>query len=145
MALETNMNLQRRYCLEVSSRCFHYHFHRFLTAGSCNTILLQNSCMPKHATPDRREQINQTATLPSKVCRPQRPGHFRPANGRRSSSLIAAEGRLARRNVCDSATEIYKYMVIQILTIWVQNLISQVCHTEDIIIIIIIYCLSWWT
>ena len=70
------MNLQRRYCLEVSSRCFHYHFHRFLTAGSYNTILLQSSCMPKHATPDRREQINQIATVPSKVCRPRRPGHF---------------------------------------------------------------------
>ena len=70
------VNLQRRYCLEVSSRCFHYHFHRFLTADSCNTILLQSSCMPKHATPDRREQINQTARLPCKVWRPRRPGHF---------------------------------------------------------------------
>ena len=60
----------------MSSRCFHYHFHCFLTADSCNTILLQSSYMPKHATPDRREQINQTATSPSKVCRPRRPGHF---------------------------------------------------------------------
>ena len=31
--------------------------------------------------------------------------NFYPANGRRFSSLIAAEGRFARRKVCDSETE----------------------------------------
>ena len=33
-------------------------------------------------------------------------GFWYPANGRRFSSLVAAEGRFARKNVCDSATEI---------------------------------------
>ena len=32
--------------------------------------------------------------------------HNQPAKGRRFSSLIAAEERFARRNVCDSTTEI---------------------------------------
>jgi len=31
---------------------------------------------------------------------------IKPANGKRFSSLIAAEERFARRNICDSATEI---------------------------------------